>query len=69
MVNFRLTSGSLPHLPPPSKETQKKPTPGKEKKRLERWREREKEMEIENRKDLKDGGKGEKKRTQRKEGT
>jgi hypothetical protein len=42
MVNCRLTSDSLAHLPPPSKETQKKPTPGKEKKRLERWREREK---------------------------
>jgi hypothetical protein len=50
---------------PPSKETQKKPTPGKEKKRLERWKERE----IENRKDLKDGEKGERKGTQRKEET
>jgi hypothetical protein len=32
MVNC---SDSLAHLPPPSKETQKKPTPGEEKKRLE----------------------------------
>jgi hypothetical protein len=45
MVNCRLTSDSLAHLPPPSKETQEKPTPGKEKKRLERWGEREKETD------------------------